>query len=182
MAAPKTTGSKGYIQVYTGNGKGKTTAALGLALRAAGRGKKTYIAQFMKKGEYGELSSIGRFLSAYVTIEQFGLPAFHTTGQAVSPEEREAALAGIKAVKAAIAKGDYDIIVLDEVNVLLYFHIVPLSDILEILDHKPERLELVLTGRQAPPEVIDRADLVTEMKEIKHYYTRDVPSRLGIEY
>jgi cob(I)alamin adenosyltransferase len=182
MADPKTPDRKGYIQVYTGNGKGKTTAALGLALRAAGRGKKTYIAQFMKKGEYGELSSTGRFLSAYVTIEQFGLPAFHTTGQAVSPEEREAALAGIKAVKAAIEKGDYDIIVLDEVNVLLYFHIVPLSDILEILDRKPERLELVLTGRQAPPEIIDRADLVTEMKEIKHYYTRDVPSRLGIEY
>jgi len=93
----------GYIQVYTGNGKGKTTAALGLALRAAGRGKKTYMAQFMKKGEYGELLSAAKYLADFITIEQFGLPDFHYTGEAVTEEERDAALTGVAAVNKAIA-------------------------------------------------------------------------------
>lgn len=172
---------KGYIQVYTGNGKGKTTAALGLALRAAGRGKRTYIAQFMKKGEYGELLSVAKYLADFITIEQFGLPGFHYTGEEVTAEEKEAALAGVAAVKKAIASKKYDIVILDEVNVLLYFKIIPLDPILKIMADKPESIELVLTGRNAPAEILEQADLVTEMKEVKHYYTKDVPARPGIE-
>jgi len=172
---------KGYIQVYTGNGKGKTTAALGLALRAAGRDKKTYIAQFMKKGEYGELLSVAKYLNEFITIEQFGLPGFHYTGEEVTEEELQAALAGVDAVNQAIASKKYDIIILDEVNVLLYFKIIAPELILKIIDEKPEDIELVLTGRNAPEDILKRADLVTEMKEVKHYYVKDVPARLGIE-
>jgi len=171
----------GYIQVYTGNGKGKTTAALGLALRAAGRGKKTYVAQFMKKGEYGELLSTAEYLADFITIEQFGLPDFHYTGEAVTEEEREAALNGVAAVQKAIASKKYDIIILDEVNVLLYFNIIDINPILKIMREKPENIELVLTGRNAPEEIIKRADLVTEMKEIKHYYQKGIEARSGIE-
>jgi cob(I)alamin adenosyltransferase len=172
---------KGYIQVYTGSGKGKTTAALGLALRAAGRGKKTYIAQFMKKGEYGELLSTAKYLKDFITIEQFGLPDFHYTGANVTAEEREAAQAGAAAVNEAIESKKYDIIILDEVNVLLYFKIISPEPILKIIDEKPENIELVLTGRNAPEDILKRADLITEMKEIKHYYKKNVPARLGIE-
>jgi cob(I)alamin adenosyltransferase len=172
---------KGYIQVYTGSGKGKTTAALGLALRAAGRGMKTYIAQFMKKTEYGELWAIRDHLKAYITIEQFGLPEFHTSGEKISEEERNAAQAGIEAVKRAVAGGTYQIVILDEVNVALYFKIVEIDTILEIMDQKPDQVELILTGRHAPMEIQKRADLVTEMLEIKHYYTQNVPARPGIE-
>ncbi len=171
----------GYIQVYTGNGKGKTTAALGLALRAAGRGKKTYMAQFMKKGEYGELLSAAKYLADFITIEQFGLPEFHHTGDEVTEEERNSALTGVAAVNKAIASKKYDIIILDEVNVLLYFKIIALDPILKIITGKPENIELILTGRNAPEEILERADLVTEMKEIKHYYTKNVPARTGIE-
>lgn len=172
---------RGYIQVYTGNGKGKTTAALGLALRAAGRGKKTYIAQFMKKGEYGELLSVAKYLKDFITIEQFGLPGFHYSGEEVTEEERMAAKEGVKAINKAIESKKYDIIILDEVNVLLHFGIITINSILEIIERKPENIELVLTGRNVPGEILERADLVTEMKEVKHYYTKDVPARLGIE-
>ncbi len=172
---------KGYIQVYTGSGKGKTTAALGLALRAAGRGMRTYIAQFMKKTEYGELWAIRDHLKALITIEQFGLTEFHTTGEKISQEERNAALAGIEAVKRAVTGGTYQIVVLDEVNVALYFKIIDIDTILEIMEQKPDQVELILTGRHAPVEIQKRADLVTEMLEIKHYYTQNVPARPGIE-
>lgn len=172
---------KGYIQVYSGNGKGKTTAALGLALRAAGRGMKTYIAQFMKKTEYGELWAIRNYLQEFITIEQFGLPEFHTTGEKISREERNAALAGIEAVKRAIAGNEYQIVIMDEVNVALYFKIIDIDTVLEIMEQKPDRVELILTGRNAPAEIQKQADLVTEMLEIKHYYTQKVPARPGIE-
>ncbi len=172
---------EGYIQVYTGAGKGKTTAALGLALRAAGRGMKTYIAQFMKKGEYGELLAAAKYLNEFITIEQFGLPGFHYTGADVTEEERNAARQGIQAVEKVLAGHNYNIVILDEVNVLLYFKIIPLASILEILDKKPADIELILTGRNAPDEILERADLVTEMKEIKHYYTKKIPARTGIE-
>jgi cob(I)alamin adenosyltransferase len=172
---------KGYIQVYTGNGKGKTTAAFGLALRAAGRGKRTYMAQFMKKGEYGELIAVKKYLSRVIVVEQFGLPEFHYTGKKVTEEEKKAAQKGIEEAKRAMFSGDYDIVVLDEVNILLYFNIVKIETILEIIEKKPDSIELVLTGRMAPKEILDRADLITEMKEVKHYFQKDVPARLGIE-
>ena len=172
---------KGYIQVYTGDGKGKTTASLGLALRAAGNGMKIYIAQFMKNFDYSEVKALKKFLSDHVEIQQFGLPEFHTSGDIVTEKERNAALEGIEAVKKAIDSGNYDIIILDEINILLYFKIIDMKTVLDILDSKPPDMEFILTGRNAPKEIIDRAHLVTEMKEIKHYYTQNVPARLGIE-
>lgn len=172
---------RGYIQVYTGNGKGKTTAALGLALRAAGRGMKTYIAQFLKKGEYGELLAVKRYLPELIVIEQFGLPEFHHQENGVSIVEREAADAGMGAVKKAMVSGDYRIVVLDEINTLLHFKIIAVEPVLRFLDQKPKDVELVLTGRYAPQAIIDRADLVTEMKEIRHYYQKNIQARTGIE-
>ncbi len=172
---------RGFIQVYTGNGKGKTTAALGMALRAAGRGMKTYIGQFLKKGEYGELLAVKRFLPELIVIEQFGLPEFHHQENGVSRAEREAAEAGLAAIRKAMAGGDYRIVVLDEINTLLHFEILPVQPVLLLLDEKPDALELVLTGRYAPADILARADLVTEMLETRHYFQKKVPARNGIE-
>jgi cob(I)alamin adenosyltransferase len=174
-------GFQGRIQVYTGNGKGKTTAALGLALRASGRGMRTYIAQFMKKGEYGELLAAAQHLAGLVTIEQFGLPEFHHREKGVSAAEVRAAEAGIAAVADAMRGGGYRIVVLDEVNTLLHFGIIPVEEVLRLIDMRPAGVELVLTGRYAPQAILDRADLVTEMKEIRHYYQQGVEARAGIE-
>lgn len=175
MAAP------GFVQVYTGNGKGKTTAALGLALRAAGRGLRTYVAQFMKKGEYGELLAVRERLADMITIEQFGLPEFHHREQGVSEAETRAAELGLAAAEAALRGGAFRIVVLDEVNTLLHFGIVPVERVLALLDARPAHVELVLTGRYAPQAVLDRADLVTEMREERHYFQRGVTARDGIE-
>jgi len=172
---------QGYIQVYTGNGKGKTTAALGLALRAAGRGMKTFVAQFMKKGEYGELLAVRECLAERITIVQFGLPEFHHQGQGVSAEEMRAAEKGLAAAGAAMAGGEYRIVVLDEINTLLHFRIVAIEPVLQLMEKKPADMELVLTGRYAPQAILDRADLVTEMKEIRHYYQKNIQARTGIE-
>ena len=172
---------KGYIQVYTGSGKGKTTAAIGLALRAAGRSKSTYIAQFLKKGEYGEILAIEKFLAGFITLQQFGLPDFHHQSQGVTEEERKAAQAGVEAVKKVLAENKYDVVILDEVNLLLHFKIIEEAVILDLIDNKPGQVELILTGRFAPESIIKRADLVTEMKEIKHYYQRGIQARDGIE-
>jgi cob(I)alamin adenosyltransferase len=173
--------ANGLIQVYTGNGKGKTTAALGLALRAAGRGLRTYMAQFLKKGEYGELLAVRERLADRITIEQFGLPEFHHREQGVSAEETAAAAAGLAAAEAAMSGGAYRIVVLDEINTLLHFGILPVEPVLLLLERKPPALELVLTGRYAPQAILDRADLVTEMKEVRHYYQKGVQARTGIE-
>ncbi len=170
---------KGYIQVYTGNGKGKTTAALGLALRAAGRGMKVYIGQFMKGQEYGELDAINNYLSEWITMEQYGTPKF-VVGKP-SEEDIKMAKEGLKKAKNAMLSGNYDIIILDEVNVSIYLKTLDLDDVIEFISAKPSDVELILTGRYAPEEIINLADLVTEMKEIKHYYTKGVIAREGIE-
>ncbi|MBN2399894.1 MAG: cob(I)yrinic acid a,c-diamide adenosyltransferase [Candidatus Aminicenantes bacterium] len=171
----------GYIQVYTGNGKGKTTAALGLALRAAGRGMRTYIAQFLKKGEYGELLAVKRFMPKLITIEQFGLPEFHHQENGVLSVEREAAEAGLDAARNAMNSGAYRILVLDEINTLLHFKIIAVKPVLQLLTEKPRALEMILTGRYAPTEVLAHADLITDMQEIRHYYQKNVQARTGIE-
>ena len=170
---------KGYIQVYTGNGKGKTTAALGLALRAAGRGMKVYIGQFMKGQEYGELEAVNKYLSRWITMEQYGTPKF-VVGK---PSEEDVRLAheGLERARKAMLSGEYDIIILDEINVSIYLKTLELSEVLDFIKEKPENVELILTGRYAPQEIIDAADLVTEMREIKHYYTKGVIAREGIE-
>jgi cob(I)alamin adenosyltransferase len=171
----------GYVQVYTGNGKGKTTAALGLALRAAGWQMKTYLAQFMKKGEYGELLAARQYLAGWLTIEQFGLPDFHRPQRGVSQKERNAAAAGLLAVNQAIQSGKYRIVILDEINTLLHFGILAPAAVVQIIASKPRTLELVLTGRHAPAAILAKADLITEMREIRHYFSRGVTARLGIE-
>jgi len=170
---------KGYVQVYTGDSKGKTTAALGLAFRAAGNGLKTYIGQFMKGQKYGELKA-AEMMQPYITIEQYGKDTFiHVKGP--SEEDVQMAKDGLAKAKQAMLSGKYDIVVLDEINVAYYFNLITLEEMLDIISSKPEEVEVVFTGRNAPPEVVEAADLVTEMKEIKHYYQKGVQARKGIE-
>jgi cob(I)alamin adenosyltransferase len=170
---------KGYVQLYTGNGKGKTTAALGLAFRAAGAGMRTYVGQFMKGQHYSELDAV-RKLAPLIEIEQYGQPDFCVPGK-VLPADVGLASTGLEKAKAAIACGVYDIVVLDEVCTALYFKLLDVKDVLAVIEGKPEKIELVLTGRYAPDEIIAAADLVTEMKEVKHYFQQEVKSRKGIE-
>jgi cob(I)alamin adenosyltransferase len=171
---------KGYIQVYTGNGKGKTTAALGLALRAAGHGLKTVIIQFMKGWiDYGELAGV-RMLSPYVEIRQAGRDTF-VNREDPDPEDVLLAQEGLELARGVILGRQADIVVLDEVNCAMDFGLLPVVLVLELLRNKPEGMELVLTGRGAPPEIVDAADLVTEMREVKHYYSRGVDARTGVE-
>lgn len=171
---------KGYIQVYTGNGKGKTTAALGLAVRAAGHGLRTQIIQFMKGWiDYGELAGV-RMLAPFVEIHQAGRDTF-VNRRNPDPEDVRLAREGWKLAKEIIAGGKADIVILDEINCAADFGLVPVEEIVEVLRNKPSGMELLLTGRGAPQEVIDIADLVTEMREVKHYYARGVDARVGVE-
>lgn len=169
---------KGYIHIYTGNGKGKTTAALGLAIRAAGAGLKVFMAQFIKGQQYSELNSLSR-LSDQITVEQYGLPQFLNGKPAVS--DIEAAHAGLERVKSSMLSGRFDVIIVDEGNVAVTYGLISKQDLLDLIAMKPEALELVITGRDALPEIIDKADLVTEMKAVKHYFNTGVNARVGIE-
>jgi cob(I)alamin adenosyltransferase len=171
---------KGYIQVYTGNGKGKTTAALGLALRAAGYGYKVYIGQFLKGQMYGELLSVKK-LSPLITLEQFGRKGFIHVIKNPDEEDIKRGKRGLKRCLNAMLSQKYRIIILDEINVAVYFNIISEKEIIEFLDQKPDEVEIILTGRYAPPSFIKKADLVTEMKEKKHYYKKGVKAREGIE-
>ena len=168
-----------YTQVYTGNGKGKTTAAFGLALRAVGAGKKVFFAQFVKGKTYAEIEAVSKYLPD-ITIQQYGLGCF--IYEKPKPEDVVAAQRGLKEVKQIIQSEKYDLLVLDEANIALYYHLFEVEDLLEIISEKPDSLELIITGRYAPQEIIDAADLVSEMKEIKHYYQHGVEARKGIEY
>lgn len=170
----------GYIQVYTGNGKGKTTAALGLALRAAGHGMKTYIGQFLKGQTYGELAAVHR-LAPLVTIEQFGRRSFIHVTENPEDEDIERAKRGLEKCRRVMLSGKFRIIVLDEICVALHFRLLSEKNILDFLAQKPRDVEVVLTGRYAPPSILRRADLVTEMKAKKHYYAKGVRARAGIE-
>jgi cob(I)alamin adenosyltransferase len=171
---------KGYIQIYTGNGKGKTTAALGLALRASGHGFKTFIGQFMKGQKYGELKAIEK-LKPFVQVKQFGRNTFIHVTQNPDPIDVKKAEDGLDTCFKAMLSGLFDIIILDEINVALYFNLIKEKKVHEFLDKKPDNIEVILTGRYAPESLIKRADLVTEMKEIKHYYTKNILARDGIE-
>ena len=171
---------KGYIQVYTGNGKGKTTAALGLALRAAGHGFRTYFGQFLKGHKYGEIEA-AKLLSPLITIEQFGRRGFIHVTENPDEEDIERAKVGLKKCLKAMLSGKYRIIVLDEINVAVYFKLLSETEVHEFLDQKPEGVEVILSGRYASPSFIRRADLVTEMKEKKHYYQKGISARKGIE-
>lgn len=171
--------SVGKVQVYTGNGKGKTTAALGLVLRAAGAGMRVYFGQFMKTGNTSEARALREFLSGAVTMEQYG------SGEELSGPDRErdtaCARAGYEKARAALGSGEYDLVVLDEILVAEHLGLLVVEDLLRLMDERPERTELVFTGRWAAEAVCQRADLVTEMGEIKHYFHAGVPARTGIE-
>ncbi|ATW28886.1 cob(I)yrinic acid a,c-diamide adenosyltransferase [Candidatus Formimonas warabiya] len=172
--------TQGYIHVYTGNCKGKTTAALGLAFRAAGHGMKTFIGQFMKGQEYGELKS-ARMLDPFITIAQYGKESLIHVTNPPDPEDVRMAEAGLENCTRAMLSGQYDIVVFDEICTAYFFGLISLEEMIQVMNDKPFGVELVFTGRYAPQEVVDRADLVTEMKEIKHYYHSGVPAREGIE-
>jgi len=168
----------GYVHVYTGDGKGKTTAAFGLALRAAGAGLKVYIAQFVKGMEYSELTSIERF-SDVITLKQYGRSCFIRN----EPSEDDIRMAreALQEVREIVVSGDYELVILDEANIAVFYNLFSVDELLALIDVKPEGVELVITGRRADPKLIERADLVTEMKEIKHYYAKGVEARKGIE-
>ncbi len=171
---------KGLIQVYTGNGKGKTTAALGLALRAAGREMKVCMIQFMKGGgPYGEHLA-ARSLAPYLTIIRTGREGWVNRH---CPEPEDVRLAGeaLALAKQTIDSGEYDLVILDEINGAVACGLIPLDEVIAIMKSKPYQMELVLTGRNAHERIIAAADLVTEMREVKHYFKDGVPARLGIE-
>lgn len=169
---------KGFVQIYTGDGKGKTTAALGLSLRAAGAGLQVYIAQFLKKGDYSEIKALEK-LSGNITIEQFGLGRFIKNRP--TEEEIRAARDGLEKIKKMMASGKYDIIIVEEGNVAAACELFSIQDLIDLIDAKPESVELVITGRNAAREVIQKADLVTEMKSIRHYFDKGIVARVGIE-
>ncbi|MCX8159323.1 MAG: cob(I)yrinic acid a,c-diamide adenosyltransferase [Candidatus Saccharicenans sp.] len=171
---------QGYVQVYTGEGKGKTTAALGLALRAAGHGFKTYFGQFLKGQPSGEILA-ARKLSPLITVEQFGRKKFLKITEDFEEEDYRRAASGLKRCLKAMLSGQYRLIVLDEINVAINLGLLSEGQVLEFLDRKPEGVEVVLTGRYAPESILARADLVTEMVCRKHYYEKGVRARKGIE-
>ena len=168
---------KGYIQVYTGNGKGKTTAALGISLRSLCAGNKVFFGQFMKGQNYSELKAPEYFKN--LTIEQFGEACF-VKGKP-SEKDIEGAHKGLARMKQVLTSGEYDMVIFDEINTSLFFHLLEVEEVLTVLENKPVKTEVILTGRYAPQEIMDRADLVTEMREIKHYYNDGVEARVGIE-
>ncbi len=169
---------KGYVHVYTGDGKGKTTAAIGLAIRAAGAGIRVYIAQFVKGMHYSELDALDRY-SDRITLKQYGRECF--IEKAPEKEDFEAARQGLEEMKGILASGDYQMVILDEANIATRYNLFSPDELIELVRSKPESVELVITGRNADPKVIALADLVTEMKEIKHYYNQGVQARPGIE-
>lgn len=169
---------KGYLQVYTGDGKGKTTAALGLAVRAAGAGFKVYIAQFLKKGDYSELKALERF-SELITVEQFGLGRF-IKGQP-DADDIAAARKGLQSVRQVLDSGNHQMVILDEANVAAVCGLLSVEDLLAVIEQKPDHVELILTGRGAAQQIIAKADLVSEVKAVKHYFNNGVKARVGIE-
>jgi cob(I)alamin adenosyltransferase len=171
---------KGLLQVFTGNGKGKTSAALGSIVRATGHGLKVFVVFFMKgKYPYGEFSSLPRLQNVEVT--SFGLRCL-IGDREVDPEEIRQAELALKTAREAMLSLKYDMVVLDEVNVAVYFKLISLDDVVKLIDEKPPEMELILTGRYAEAAVIERADLVTEMTKVKHPYDKGVKARKGIEY
>ena len=172
----------GLILVNTGNGKGKTTAALGMALRAWGQGMKVLVLQFIKGGwKYGELKAAEK-LGPNFEIRQMGEGFIKGPGDQSLEEHRQAAAEALAAANTEIISGKYDLIILDEILYAINYGLVTLSDTLDLMAKKPEGLHLVLTGRNAPPEIIEQADLVTEMREIKHHYTKGISAQKGIEF
>jgi cob(I)alamin adenosyltransferase len=169
---------KGLVQIYTGNGKGKTTAALGLALRAAGAGYKVYIGQFIKSDAYSEIKMLRKIKK--IKVEQYGRGCF--IKKKPKKIDIDYAQKGLSKARKNIASGKYDVVILDEANVAVSLSLIKIRDVFNLIKHKPISVELVLTGRYSPPALLKYADLVTEMKELKHPYKKGTKARLGIEY
>ena len=171
---------EGLVQVYTGDGKGKTTAALGLALRASGHGLRVHIVQFMKGwAHYGELKALEALPN--ITVRRFGRPGW-VHPRDIQPEDLRLAREGLAHSREAVRSGQYDVVILDEANLALAWGLIPLEEVREMIEGRPARVELVFTGRSAPAELIELADLVTEMKEVKHPFQRGLASRKGIDF
>jgi cob(I)alamin adenosyltransferase len=171
--------NQGFVQVYTGNGKGKTTAALGLAIRAAGAGKRVFIGQFLKSGQFSEISALKRYFKS-IKIRQYGKKQF--ASKKTLKNDKKKVSNGFKEVSKAVFSEIFDIIILDEINFAMSKNLLDPMKVINLIKEKPKLVELVLTGRNAPKEIIKIADLVTEMKEIKHYFKKGVKARLGIEH
>jgi cob(I)alamin adenosyltransferase len=171
-------GGCALIQVYTGNGKGKTTAALGLAIRAAGAGLKVYIGQFVKGRHYSELNLLKKIKN--IKVKQYGRSCFIKR----APTQADISMAenGLEKVKKIISSKIYDVVILDEINIALKFKLLKFKDITDIIKNAPKNLEIVLTGRYAPLALLKAADLISEVKEIKHYYKKGIRARKGIEF
>jgi cob(I)alamin adenosyltransferase len=170
---------KGYVHLYTGDGKGKTTAAMGLVLRALGAGMRVYIAQFAKGSDTGELTTL-QAVSKKIVFKQFGTKSFIRQGP--SGIDTTLALSGFEAAEEAVMSGKYDLVVLDELCIACLFNMVPVKRVIDLVRNRPGHVELVITGRKAPPEIREAADLVTEMKMVRHYFEKGVKARKGIEY
>jgi cob(I)alamin adenosyltransferase len=172
--------AKGLVIVITGSGKGKTTAAFGLALRAIGHEYKVFVLQFMKGRKYGEFIAAEKYLS-HLTIRMSGLDSFVMRDNPAAIDI-ELAKKGLDAARKAIMSGKYDMVILDEINVALDFKLIKLKEVIELIKNKPPALDLILTGRYAPKEIIKIADTVSEVLEIKHHYSAGIKDRVGIEY
>jgi cob(I)alamin adenosyltransferase len=175
---PTVSFGKGYVQVYTGDGKGKTTAAIGLAVRAVGAGCRVLLAQFFKKGDYSEIKTLGQ-LGERIEVKQYGTGRF--IGERPTTMDRLLFRKGLKQIKTDLSSNAYQIVILDEANLAVSFGLLSVDGLVDIIAARPEQTELIITGRQAHRKVIDAADLVTEMKEIKHYYRKGIRGRVGIE-
>ena len=171
---------KGIVQVFTGNGKGKTSAALGSVLRALGHNLRVYIVFFMKgKYPYGEFSILSKLPN--VEVASFGLRCLIDPAN-INPDEIEQAKLALSAARTALLGGNYDLVVLDEVNVAVHFKLIELADVIQLINDRPQNVDLILTGRYADARVIELADLATEMVKLKHHYDKGVKARKGIEY
>lgn len=170
---------QGYLQIYTGNGKGKTTAAMGLALRAAGAGLQVYIGQFVKDMKYSEVRLMEQVLPQ-ITIELLGKGCF--IDRPPEDGDRQAAQEGLDHVAQLMKSGQYDVMILDEISIAIVCGLIPEENVLALIDRRPQEMELVLTGRYMPSSLMEKADLITEMQEVRHYYTEQgVLARDGIE-
>jgi cob(I)alamin adenosyltransferase len=172
---------RGLVQVFTGDGKGKTTAALGTILRAAGHGLNIFIIFFIKGHyAYGEYSTLDKLPN--VRLASFGLRQFIYKNREINPEEKKQAEAALAVAREAVNSGRYDLVVLDEINVALDFHLIEMDDVINLIKNRPPHVELILTGRHADGRLIEMADLVTEMVKVKHPFDKGVKARQGIEY
>ncbi len=170
---------KGYLHVYTGDGKGKTTAALGLAVRAAGAGLKVYIGQFVKGMDYSEIAAINRYFPQIV-IRQFGRDCFIKNKPV--REDIDCAKAGLREMQVVLRQGAYNLVIMDEANIATYYGLFSAEELLAVIRDRDTAVEVVVTGRKADPRLIEEADLVSEMREIRHYYAKGIEARKGFEY